>query len=170
MDLQNLMPYLIAALIAIAALAFISYRKINILRSAMAAKFGELEKLLLDIRDGTKKFYREKRSSPRIYENIYVKLLGADESELIELTDISYNGAGLKTTHSFSQGQIIDLNIGLPLYPQPIHARSKVVKISSLSESAGKPKFSVGIEFIGLGAEDESKLIETVDILNKSSS
>ncbi len=168
MDLQSIMPYLIAALMIIIALALISYRKINALRSIMATKFDELEKLLMDIRDGTKKFYREKRSSPRIYKDISVKLLGSEKAGALEVVNISYNGARLQTSTSFSEGQIVDLNIGLPLYPQPIHARAKIVKISPLTDAGGNSKFSVGVEFVSLGTEDKSKLIETVDILNKN--
>jgi len=168
--LQDIIPWMIVAAI-FGALIWGAYILYNHLRSKyleVLDKFNNLERVLLDIRDGTKNFYREKRNYPRVQGHISAKLKGSDE--ILQVDNISYAGAMLQIDQEFKKGDVINLEIFLPIFPQPITAKSQVVNVSAVTEDAakGRPKFKVGVEFIGMSSSDKDKLAETVAILNKN--
>lgn len=130
-------------------------------------KLGNLEKVLLDIRDGTKKFCLEKRSSDRRHIRMCVKLKD-NEEDILEIDNISPGGAMLRGRLSLKKDEMVDLRIFLPLYPQPITVKAKVINTSAIADAArGGPKYEVRIKFMEMSPADEKMLIETMDILKK---
>lgn len=146
----------------------IAYKKIS---SEAFSKYDNLETLLLDIRDGTRYFYREKRKTFRVATDIIAKFADkAGSGEFIKIADISYEGALLKTTHEVKAGDALELNIYLPLFSQPIYVKAKVMRVKPTKETKGGAAiFEVGVEYADMFGPDREKLIETVNILHRSS-
>jgi len=128
-------------------------------------KLDNLERLLLDVRDGTKKFYRERRRFPRQKFDISAKIFGRGSGELIKVPEISQAGALLRSNCSFTLGDVIELNMYLPLFAEPINIKARVVRVTAVEGKASI--FNVGVEFVNMSQIDKEKLIETINILNK---
>lgn len=145
----------------------IAYKKIS---SDAFSKYDNLETLLLDIRDGTRYFYREKRKTFRVATDIIARFANKiSGDEFIKIGDISYEGALLKTTHEVKVGDILELNIYLPLFSQPIYVKANVMRVKLTKETkGGSAIFEVGVEYADMFGPDREKLIETVNILHKS--
>ncbi|NQU95325.1 MAG: PilZ domain-containing protein [Candidatus Omnitrophica bacterium] len=146
-------------------------KKLFLLISNILHKHGGMEKLLLDLRDGTKTFYKEKRKYHRIKTKgqVLTRIIQKEKDKLIEVLDLSYGGAllGARQT-SFQNGETVDLSMHLPLFPQPIDVKGRVVRIERAS--GRDPKTSdaknVGIEYLDMPRSDREKLIETINTLS----
>lgn len=171
MDFQNpvLFVFTIGILFILWHFTMKIYKHLFSDRAEILTKLENLETLLVDIRDGTKSFYKEKRTSPRVREHITAKIAGSDGSEFMQVVNLSYNGAMIKTTRNFERDQIIDLNLFLPLYPQPVNVRARIVKVAgeAITKKASQV-FNISIEFLSLAAPDKEKITETVDVLKRS--
>jgi len=138
------------------------------------SKYRDMEKLLFDIRDGTRSFYTEKRRARRVKTDISAKLIEKGAKENIKILNLSHTGALLKTTKKLQLDRVIALNIYLPLFPQPIDVKAKVVRIINPETVSGNavsktPFINAGIEFINMSKIDRERLIETINLLlNKS--
>ena len=145
--------------------------KLFLLISNILHKHGNTEKLLLDLRDGTKTFYKEKRKYRRMKtkDKVLTRIIQKGRDELIKVLDLSYGGAllGARQT-SFEKGETVDLNMHLPLFPQPINVKGRVVRIERASGK--KPETpnakNVGIEYLDMTHSDREKLIETINTLS----
>jgi len=143
------------------------YKKISESISEDSNRYGNLEKLLLDIRDGKKTFFKEKRRFARYSDSISAKLAGSD-SEILKILNISSGGILLQTSRKLEENQIINLNIYLPLFPQPINVKARVIRITPC-ETEGKPSgFKAGIQYLNINEPDREKLIETLKYLSNS--
>jgi len=134
--------------------------------SVVYQKFNNLENLLLDIRDNTKTFYREKRKFPRLKNSLVARISG--ESELIKVLDIGYGGARLKTTKSLRPKDELGLSIYLPAFPQPIVMKARVIWVSMVKTEGQPEVFDVGVEYLETSRFDREKLIETINLLEKT--
>jgi len=125
---------------------------------------------LVDIRDGTKNFYKEKRKSPRVRGDITAIIEKKKTKNLIKVIDVSYEGALLRTHNPFKVGQTIELGMRLPLYAQPIDVKAKVVRIAEAAYGSGeKPSdFDMGVEYLAINRFDKERLNETIDTLLKN--
>ena len=136
----------------------------------LSKQYESLERLSLDIRDGIKTFYKEKRKYPRVINGIRVMLMDKlFEGELFKVRDISYEGALLRINHKVEMGDIIDLNIYLHIFPQPINVRAKAVRVCKVEKDGRPGTYDIGVEFIKMSKSDKEKLTETVDILKAQS-
>ena len=131
-----------------------------------------IQRLLCDIRDGTKSFYIERRKFFRVRvkdEAITAILRSGPSIRPMKILNISYGNALLRTNHHFQPGQIVDLDIRLALFPQPIKSSARIIRTTPIPNAYGiDPIFDVGVEFLNMSAIDNDKLIETVSILLKS--
>lgn len=159
--------YILVALAFLSWLIFKVYKQVFLLSSDIANTCADLEKLLLDLRDGTKTFYREKRKFVRAKDGILAKIAGQVSDELIKVLDISYEGALLRTTQQLKSQDTIDLNIYLPIFPQPIEVKAKVIRVIPAKIESQPPSFDVGVKFLNISPPDKEKLIETVDLFIK---
>ncbi len=158
---------LIFIVFALLFLGIAIYRKTAILISIILEKYDIFERLLTDIRDGTKTFYREKRAYLRVSDGITAKLLGEDTKEVIKVANISMGGVLLRTSSEFQKGQILTLSLNLPLFVQPVDVKAEVIRVAG--EPRTKPRiFNVGIKFLGIDTMDREKLAETVNYLKKA--
>ena len=158
---------IIGAAIAISWAVSRLNRNILTKHSEALARINDLEEVLLDIRDGTKLFFREKRSCPRINEHIVAKLKSSSGEELLEVSNISCDGALLKVVPEFKKGDMLELEIFLPLYPQPIAVRTEVVNVIAIKAAAkDKPKFEVGVKFVEISAPNKERLLETINVIS----
>lgn len=152
-----------------AVLALVTYKNMLVFKSEITGKYKGLENLLLDLRDGTKKFYTEKRKYARVSRDITAKLLGREGCDgFVRVLDISYGGALLNTKNSFKEGEVLSLLIYLPLFPQPIKVEAKVKRSSP--SGVRDNEFNIGVEFSVMEALDREKLKETVDVLERNPS
>lgn len=141
------------------------HRDLSLLSLDMLEKHNSLIRLLFDLREGTKTFYEEKRKSDRMKDKITVKIMTGYSSEFAKALDISYGGALLRTHKEVRQGDIIELNIYLPLFPEPISVKAKAMRVQP---AAGYAKtVDIGVEYLNLTDIDKGKLLETIDILKK---
>lgn len=147
-----------------------TYRATIKLSDGVLEKNKNVEKLLLDIRDGTKNFYKEKRKSERIKTKgqISAKITNKDMDKLINVLDISYEGALLSAQKEhFRQEEVLNLEMYLPLFPQPIDVRGKVVRIEDATGKKIK-NFNAGITYLTMPHQDRKKLAETIDALRST--
>jgi hypothetical protein len=131
--------------------------------SLLYQKFNILESLLLDIRDGTKAFFIERRKFPRLKDSMTARIAGQDE--LIKVIDISYVGAHLKTSKQLQPNDVLDLSVFLPIFPQPIVVKAKVIWASVVRTEGQPESYKVGIEYLEMGNSDREKLFETLKLL-----
>ena len=135
--------------------------------SDLALKYNNVERLLMDVRDGTKNFYTEKRRSVRIRTDMLAKF--GDKvtgDDFVKIDEISYEGARLRTTQALKAGQIIKLNIYLPLFPRPIFVKARIVRIRPTAETKGTSViYEAGVECTEIADGDREQLIETIDML-----
>jgi len=164
------------ALIALVALFWI-VTHLSSLNQNLLNKNSNIEKLLIDIRDGTKNFYAEKRRSPRLQlksYNINAKFIYRDADEPIRVMDISNDGARLRLIKNRQLGDILDLNLHLPLFPRPIYIKAKVVRASKINGdnergfSNSGIGFDVGVQYINVPRAEREKLAETIGLLTDS--
>ncbi|MCM8761159.1 MAG: PilZ domain-containing protein [Candidatus Omnitrophica bacterium] len=148
------------------------HRNIELIASEMVTKYENIERLLIDIRDGTRYFYREKRRSFRIKTDILARFADGRQTgdDFLKIHDLSYDGALLKTTHQLKPGDTVKLAIYLPFFSEPITAKARIVRVRPTSETKGASAvYEAGIEFSDMSPIDNEKLIETVNILSKMS-
>jgi len=146
-------------------------RKILLLIFNVKGARWNIEKLLLDIRDGTKRFYKEKRKFPRarVKSGITVEIAGSNVNKYNKALDISRGGALLRTRARFKLGERINMSIYLPLFPQPVNIEARITRVAAaLGTHSLFPLFNVGVEFLNIIRMDNEKLVETVDTLLKS--
>jgi Tfp pilus assembly protein PilZ len=143
----------------------LEYRNMTEILSNLTRKIKEQEILLLDVRDGTNKFYKEKREFPRVKGGVTAQIVGSDNRETAKVIDISYVGALLQTNHKFEQGEVVELNIHLTLFAEPIYVKSQVLRINLIDKE--KNIFSVAIKFLDISGNDRQKLEETIEIINR---
>ncbi|MCX5679678.1 MAG: PilZ domain-containing protein, partial [Candidatus Omnitrophica bacterium] len=150
--MQQLIVFLALVIAAIAAALIIIknvYRYIRLKHSVILDRLDNVERLLLDIRDGAKNFYKEKRESLRFSKHMLAKLSGDSKEKFSDILNISYGGALLRTRRNLKIGDIMEMSIFLSLYPEPINVKLKVVNIRSDS-TLGKNEASleVGVKFL----------------------
>lgn len=146
-----------------------AYRRLYFLLSSIVCEDRRLGRILFDIRDGTKRVYEEKRRYPRAKDGIKARLVDRESGHLIEVVNISYGGVLLKTASLLQIGEMLDMNLYLPLFPRPIDVKAKVVRVNASKEKQGLlPAFEVGMEFLHIDFKDYDKLVETVDLLLRS--
>ena len=145
------------------------YRALNSMAAETLLKYDNMERLLLDIRDGTKYFYREKRRSFRIKTDILACFTDkATGDDFVKIYDLSYEGALLKTTRLLRAGDTVKLNIYLPFFSQPIFASAKITRVRPTKETKGVlPIYETGLEYTDMPEPDSEKLIETINILSR---
>jgi len=143
------------------------YKKISAAISEDSNRYGNLERLLLDIRDGKKTFFSEKRKFTRYNDNISAKIAGSD-TEILKILNISSGGVLLRTSQKLEENQIINLNMYLPLFPQPINVKAKVIRIAPYKTEGKSSGFKVGIKYLNINEPDREKLIETLKYLSNS--
>jgi len=148
--------------------SFIERHRIKALSQKILRKYEHLEQLMLDIRDGTKKFHNEKRKFSRKNCVMLAKMPGTGENEFIKVLDISYTGALLRTAHSFRHGDEIKFNLYLPIFAQPINIMAKIVRIDPGKDEDRSACFDIGIEYLEMAPLDKEKLVEAVNLLNQS--
>lgn len=165
-------PYFVALLLVAISSAvgcffiFKVYKKVFGISLDIKNRYDNLERLLLDLRDGTKTFYREKRKFARLKEDrISAKI--ADKGDLVKIINISQEGALLRPMRYFRPGELMDLNIYLPLFPQPIDVRARVVRVSANPQSQ-PTAFDVGVEYLNMSRLDKKRLVETMSALSQS--
>jgi hypothetical protein len=125
----------------------------------------DIKRLLLDLRNGTNTYYDEKRFSNRVKEKMSIRVTIGDFTELADIIDLSLNGCLYRTTKKLNKGEQADLNVYLPLFPEPINARGEVARIQRAAEDDGK--FDIAMRFSRMHDPDRRKLVETLDILKK---
>lgn len=129
-------------------------------------KAHDSETLLFDIRDGKKTFFKEKRDTVRLHGEIKAKLTIGNSEEDVNVLNIGYNGVMLRTKSPFKEGDSLSLKIYLPLFPQPVNVRLRVVRSISHQSYHGT-QYDLGAEYIALGPDERSKIIETIDVLSR---
>ncbi|OGW74618.1 MAG: hypothetical protein A2Z72_07310 [Omnitrophica bacterium RBG_13_46_9] len=144
------------------------YKKVYIFSSSVLTRCDELEELLFDIRNGTRRFYREKRRFRRIdaKDKISAKIANKDAGSFFNILNVSHAGALLRSCQDiFSAGEKLDLSMYLPYFPQPIGVRSKVVRVDHTSPEKADD-FDVGVEYLNMTSIDREKLTETINLLD----
>ena len=145
-----------------------TYRNLSSFTSDISSKYNNMERLLLDLRDGTKSFYKEKRESPRTADSITATIADTDTSaEFMKVINISDSGALLRTSQKFKPGRTIDLKIYLPLFAQPIDVKAKVVWSNPCEPTGKTPRFDMGVKYLNIARIDREKLNETIALLLK---
>jgi len=145
------------------------YKLLSRMASDVLTRYDNIERILLDLRDGTKHFYREKRRAFRVKTDILAHF--ADKTtgdDFVKIHDISCDGAQLRTTRPLRAGDSVKLNIYLPLFPQPISSKAKVVWARPTKETKGASEiYNAGIEYTEMSDEDRERLIESINIINR---
>lgn len=145
-------------------------KKIYVYTSEILEKYRNIERLLIDMRDKGKTFYAEKRKFPRISTEgkVSARLTEKKSTEkLFSVRDMSYGGALLKSKKKdFRYGERVNLNMYLPLFPQPIDIAAKIVRINGQSKKKNK-EFDVGVEYLDITKSDRQRLIETIKTLTE---
>lgn len=146
----------------------IFYGAFDKMRSEFISKYENLERALLDIRDGTKYFYSEKRRSLRIKTDLSGRFPDKAD-EFLKIGDLGYRGALLKTTRPLKTGDTVKLEISLPFFSKPIFAKGRVARVNPTKETkGGLTVYDAGVEYTNLSDEDNEKLTETVTILGRA--
>ncbi len=122
---------------------------------------------MLDIRNGTKTFFKEKRRALRVGNSVSAKLADNEKAEFIKVLNISETGALLRSKEKFSQGEVLDFKLYLPLFTYPIDVVTKVARAAPSSDKDKAGYFDIGITFLKITSSDKEKLLETVDVLKK---
>jgi hypothetical protein len=128
---------------------------------------GTHETLLLDLRDGTRKFYHEKRKTIRVKKDLTAQLIGKEVREFIKTVDVSFDGAQLSSSYRFELGDTIDLNLYLPIYAQPIGVKVRVVRVTAAAVEDGKQMYNVGVKYLEMPEDNRKKLIEAIEQMMK---
>ena len=97
------------------------------------------------------------------------KIIGKDSSKFAKALNLSYGGALLRTTANLQRGQTIGLNIHLPLFPQPVSVKARVIWVQSVFDES--KTFDIGLEYLNISHSDKEKLTETLSsMLDESKS
>lgn len=127
------------------------------------ARYVEIRELLLDIRDNTKYYYKEKRSTKRLGHAISVNYSVGDSAKVIltKTKNIGEYGCFLKTPESLQRGEILHLEIFIPTFPNPVKTSAKVVFVA---EQKLHPALypGVGLQYIDIKKEDQLKVREFI--------
>ena len=150
--------------IILAILSFLFWKLISF-SSEISQKYDNLEKLLFDIRDGTNAFHKERRKGIRLEDEIYAKISGKEEN--CKVINIGEGGILLRTSAELEIGASADLKIFIPIFPQPIDIKTKVVRVNSVS-GTNTMSFDVGMEFLGLNQNDKKKIAEWLGIVKNN--
>ena len=145
----------------------IAYRHLSEFGQAHRDKQESSERLLLDLRDGTKQYQKEKRKSVRIKSEITAQLKTENVCDYIKTIDLSYDGALLKTVRTFQVGDTIGLDLYLPLFPKPIHINVLVVRVIPNEKDGKTPTYQIGVKYLQMSKEIRRRLVETLDTLSK---
>jgi hypothetical protein len=141
------------------------YRELFLLITNTLKTCEDLKKLIFDLRDGTKTYYEEKRTAERIKECVTIKIIFENSSEFVKTLDLSKTGARFRTSRKLPLDGLIDVNVYLSLFPQPISVRARVARVDRPAEDPAI--FDIGIEFLSVNEHDKEKLTETLRLLDK---
>lgn len=148
-----------------------AYLKISSIISNILNEHRTIEKLLCDIRDGTRSCYAERRRLSRTsvaYGKITAAVVAENRYREVGVLNLSCGNALIRATEYFVVGQIVDMDLRLPLFPQPIRTSARVIRSEPVHNICGRgPLFDVGLEFLGLTNMDNERLIETIRFLLK---
>lgn len=161
--------YLVLILSALAILCILAVRTHIALRSFardFSSKYNDLKRLLFDLRDGTKTFYEERRTSQRIKEGISIRIGGEYAKNRVEAVDISENGASFRLDRGLSLKEIVELTIQVPLFVEPLYIKARVVRSKPVKDNGAL--FDTGVEFLTMSDPDRQRLLETMNILNSA--
>lgn len=161
-----------ACIVIITALAvwsvMVGLPQLSAIGTKLAQDNESSQQLLLDLRDGTKHFYKDKRKSFRVKADVTAQLVSNNIRDYIKTIDLSYDGALIRTAHKFKVGDIIELDLFLPLFPKPVHIRVMTVRVVP-DETLDQPgTYQVGVKYLEMPKDDRRKLIETLDSLAKT--
>jgi hypothetical protein len=166
---KTLLLYTIFVITALFWTIAIVYKAYAATASEAIQKYENIERILLDLRDGTKYFFKEKRRSFRIKTDLLARF--ADKStgdDFVKISDISHEGAQLKTVRALKRDDTVKLSIYLPFFSQPINAKARVTRARQTAELKGTSAIiDAGVEYIYLSDEDREKLVETINILSR---
>jgi len=161
--------YIILLAVAIAWCMVSVSRHFARFESQVLDKYETSEKLLLDLRDGTHNVFKEKRRSLRVKTDLTAKLMSENVCDYIKTIDLSYDGAQLKTSKPFKVGDIINLDLYLPLFPKPIAVRVMVMRVIPTGDEAKPDGYQIGVKYLAMPKDARQKLVETLDALAKES-
>ena len=142
------------------------HREFSSTTADILKKCEDLKKLLLDLRDGTKTYYEEKRKTERIKNCITIKIVSKDSIEFVKTLDLSRTGAHFRTKRKLTPGGLIDIIIYLSLFPQPIKIKARIARVCRTQEDT--TLFDAGIEFLNMTEPDKEKLADTLRLLVES--
>jgi hypothetical protein len=168
----KIVAFLVIVVTVALSWAFIMFYKLaNRIESDTLLKLENMDRMLQEIRDGTKHLFKEKRQAFRVKTDMIARftdrVLGDD---FVKISDISFNGAFIKTAHELHTAEHIKLDIHLPFFPQPISVKAKVIRVQTTKEIKGASAlFEAGVTFTDISAHDRQKLIETIDLLVRTS-
>ena len=158
--------YICSAFILLVWVLALTYKKF----SDSAGEYDDIVALLLDIRNGTKNFYKEKREYSRIKCGMKALLNTGETDKPVGVTDVSYRGALLRTDSSPNEGQKnVGLKLYLPIFSQPIDIEAVVIRIVPVGTDEQQPEFNIGVKFTGISKSDRDKLAEALNILSRQS-
>lgn len=100
---------------------------------------------------------REGRREPRVVVDLAATLVGRSP-ESARAIDLSLVGCLLRAQASLDAGAVVDLRLELPDGGLRTKARVAAASLDGDSQPTGGPQFLAGLEFFGLGAEDELRL------------
>ena len=161
--------YLIVIVVSLMWFLSAGSKQLSGLGAKIADNVEGSQQLLLDLRDGTKRFYKDRRRSLRVRTDITAQLAYDDVHDYIKTIDLSYGGALLKTSRRLKVGDIVELDLFLPLFPQPVHIRVLVVRVCPDETGGQAGIFQVGVKYLEMPKDVRRKLIETLDALAKES-
>ena len=163
--------FLYASLVmaALLCIAILVYNALAEMASQAVLKYDRVERILLDIRDGTKIFYREKRRSFRMNADMLARFTDkGTEDDFVRIGNISHHGLKVSTTRVLVAGETIGLYIYLPLFSKPIPVKIRIARVRPTSQvREGKEVFEAGVEFKDITVGDKEKVDETIKALKR---
>jgi len=162
--------YVSLVIAALLFLAILAYNALAEMASQNVRKYDRVELILLDMRDGTKRFYMEKRRSFRMNTDMLARFTDkGTEDDFVHIGNISRHGLQVSTTRVLVAGETIGLHIYLPLFPKPIPVKIRIAWVRPTSQAKeGKKVFEVGVEFKDITVGDRGKVDETIKALKRS--
>lgn len=113
----------------------------------------------------SKTFFTDKRNAARIYGDITAKIINKDFEGKVNVLNAGYRGALLRSARDILTGTVLEIKMFLPLFPQPIDVKAKVLRSVAKEEEGKGVAFDIGIEYTEISNIDREKLIETLDAL-----
>ena len=157
--------YIVTVIFVLTWVTILINKRIAALDSDFSDKFDELKKLLFDLRDGTNTFYEEKRKSERVRDNVTMKIVSGGLAEFVKALDLSEGGALIRTSKKLKENDVIDLNIYLKLYAEPISAKASVARVLPSEDDISS--FDIGLKFLDMSSIAKERLIETLNVINR---